>query len=147
MVCKRLRSTAILFILIAFLGALAHGMENNTAYTRDGVHFVSKERMEENILYEYAKPGDYRETQVPLDAVVVGASVIPEWATEEEAKETDELEQSSEDDKNAPLSSGEEGNYPYAALGLGVLLIVGLVASFAWINSRRRSGLRKFRRR
>ena len=147
MVGKRFRSSAILFILIAFLGALAHGMENNTAYTRDGVHFVSKERMEENILYEYAKPGDYREAQVPLDTVVVGASVIPEWATEEEANETDELEKSYEDDKNAPLSGGEEGNYPYAALGLGVLLIVGLVASFAWINSRRRSGLRKIRRR
>ncbi|NLE05229.1 MAG: hypothetical protein GX638_10595 [Crenarchaeota archaeon] len=47
------------------------------AYTRDGQNFVSKERVEENIKYFYAKPGDYREVQVPLNTVVVGASVIP----------------------------------------------------------------------
>lgn len=51
--------------------------DGKTAYTRDGINFVTKERMEENIKYEYAKPGDYRQVQVPKDQIVVGASVIP----------------------------------------------------------------------
>lgn len=58
-----------------------------TAYTQDGQNFVSKERVEENIKYSYAKPGDYKEVQVPLSTVVVGASVIPEGISEEEDKD------------------------------------------------------------
>lgn len=58
-----------------------------TAYTQDGQNFVSKERVEENIKYFYAKPGDYKEVQVPLSTVVVGASVIPEGISEEEDKD------------------------------------------------------------
>lgn len=145
---KTVRSAAVLFLLLAFLCALAEGAENRTAYTRDGVHFVSKERMEENILYEYARAVDYREVQVPLDTIVVGASVIPEWAEEEEEQV---LAEGKEDEKQAGAdsSNGEENavKYPYATIGVGLLLICGLIASLAWVRShksrRRRTSLRR----
>lgn len=146
MVLERVRSAAILFILLAFLCALSIGAENKTAYTRDGVHFISKERVDENILYEYAQPGDYREVQVPLDTVVVGASVIPEWAEEKGEQETKgddggERMDAANAEENAP-------KYPYATIGVGLLLILGLVALLAWIRSRKsRRGRRSLRRR
>ena len=67
-----------LFILLILLAAPGFGIETKTAYTRDGIQYISKERVDENIRYEYAKPGDYREVQVPLNTIVVGASTIPE---------------------------------------------------------------------
>ncbi len=66
-----------LFILLVLLCAPICGMDTKTAYTRDGINFVSKERMDENVRYEYAKPGEYHEVQVPLNTVVVNASIIP----------------------------------------------------------------------
>lgn len=149
MVLERVRSAAILFILLAFLCAQTSGVENKTAYTRDGVHFVSKERMEENVLYEYAQPGDYREVQVPLDTLVVGASVIPEWLEEEEEeKEQEAKENGTEEGEDFPDAEEDASKYPYAAIGVGLLLIVGLVALVAWIRSRKsRRGRRKLRRR
>jgi hypothetical protein len=45
--------------------------QTKTAYTRDGVHFVSLDRVNENIKLGVAKSDDYKEVQVPLDAVVV----------------------------------------------------------------------------
>jgi len=149
MVLERVRSAAILFILLAFLCAQTSGVENKTAYTRDGVHFVSKERMEENILYEYAQPGDYREVQVPLDTLVVGASVIPEWLEEEEEeKEQEAKENETDEGEDSPDAEEDASKYPYAAIGVGLLLIVGLVALVAWIRSRKsRRGRRKLRRR
>lgn len=48
-----------------------------TAYTHDGISYVSKERVDENIKAGVAKPGDYEEVQVPLDTFVVGGSTIP----------------------------------------------------------------------
>jgi len=48
-----------------------------TAYTQDGINFISKERVEENIKAGIAKSGDYREVQVSLDTIVVGGSTIP----------------------------------------------------------------------
>ncbi len=147
MVKKKVRSAAVLFLLLAFLCVLSFGAENRTAYTRDGVHFVSKERMEENILYEYARADDYREVQVPPDTIVVGASVIPERVEEEEQV----VEEGNGDEKQAEGdSTNEEENaprYPYATIGVGLLLICGLVASLAWIRShrsrRRRRSLRR----
>lgn len=149
MVLERVRSAAILFILLAFLCAQTSGVENKTAYTRDGVHFVSKERMEENVLYEYAQPGDYREVQVPLDTLVVGASVIPEWLEEEEEeKEQEAKENETDEGEDSPDAEEDASKYPYAAIGVGLLLIVGLVALVAWIRSRKsRRGRRKLRRR
>ncbi len=47
------------------------------AYTQDGINFISKERLEENIKAGIAKSGDYREVQVSLDTIVVGGSIIP----------------------------------------------------------------------
>lgn len=146
MVSERIRSAAILFILLAFLCAQACGAENKTAYTRDGVHFVSKERMEENILYEYAQPGDYREVQVPLDTIVVGASVIPEWLEEKEEQEAKEDE--TEEMDESPDAKEDSSKYPYAAIGVGLLLILGLIALAAWARSRKsRRGRRKLKRR
>ena len=51
------------------------GIKVKMAYTRDGIQYISKERMDENIRHEYAKPGDYREVWVPLDTIVVGRSL------------------------------------------------------------------------
>lgn len=149
MVSERVRSAAILFILLAFLCAQACGAENKTAYTRDGVHFVSKERMEENILYEYAQPGDYRSVQVPLDTIVVGASVIPEWLEEEEEEEEQGgTENETEEMDESPDTEENFSKYPYAAIGVGLLLILGLIALAAWARSRKsRRGRRKLKRR
>jgi hypothetical protein len=47
--------------------------------------------MEENIKYEYAKFGDYKEVQVPLNTVVVGASVIPDETSKQKKKTTQNL--------------------------------------------------------
>ncbi|HNY33952.1 MAG TPA: hypothetical protein PKK68_04780 [Methanothrix soehngenii] len=47
-----------------------------TAYTHDGISYISKERVEENIKAGVAKPGDYEEVQVPLDTFVVGGSTF-----------------------------------------------------------------------
>lgn len=129
-----------LFILLALLGAPVLGTDTKTAYTRDEINFVSKERVDENIKYEYAKPGDYREVQVPLNTVVVNASVVPESASEQVKSETYEQEgvQPSEPGQTI-LASAEENEikYPYATLGIGLLLIVGLIVFAAWaINGR-----------
>lgn len=129
-----------LFILLALLGAPVLGTDTKTAYTRDGINFVSKERVDENIKYEYAKPGDYREVQVPLNTVVINASVVPESVSEQVKSETYEQEgvQPSEPGQSIPASSEEnETKYPYATLGIGLLLIVGLIVFAAWaINGR-----------
>jgi hypothetical protein len=125
-----------LIVLLQLLGAPVFGTDTRTAYTRDGTHFVTKERMDENIEYEYAKPGDYREVQVPLDTIVVNASVIPESALDQDKKETNEQKgiQPSEPRQIAPATAGEDGKkYPYATLGIGLLLIVGLVVFAAWV--------------
>lgn len=131
-----------LFILLLLLESSVLGTDTKTAYTRDGINFVSKERMDENIKYEYAKAGDYREVQVPLKTIVVNASVVPESAPDQVKQETQEPEglQPSEPGQTIPASSGEdEIKYPYAALGIGLLLIVGLVVFAAWvINGRSR---------
>jgi len=122
------------FLFIGFLLLLivppAPGSENGTktAYTRDGVHFISKERVEENIRYEYASPGEYREVSVPLDTVVVGASIIPEnlSSRKEEVKSTEEEKTPVMSNQTQP-SSEPAGKYPYASASIGVLLIGGLV--------------------
>ncbi len=125
-----------LIVLLQLLGAPVFGTDTKTAYTQDGIHFVTKERMDENIKYEYAKSGDYRELQVPLNTIVVNASVIPESALDQDKEETNEQEeiQPSEPRQTALASAGEDGTkYPYATLGIGLLLIVGLVVFAAWI--------------
>ncbi|VVB72263.1 Uncharacterised protein [uncultured archaeon] len=119
-----------LIILLLLFNFQAYAAQTKTAYTRDGINFVSKERMEENIRYEYAKPGEYREVQVPLDTVVVSASVIPEIAASQD------LQENSTNDSEAPraaLPSTPEkaAKYPYATLGIGLLLIGGIVVFIA----------------
>lgn len=131
-----------LSILLALLDVPVFGMDTKTAYTRDGINFISKERMDENIKYEYAKSGDYREVQVPLNTIVVNASVVPQSVSDQVKQDTEESEgiQPSQPPQTALASAEEdEMKYPYAALGIGLLLIVGLVVFAAWvINGRSR---------
>ena len=81
-----------LSILLLLLGNPVLGTDTKTAYTRDGINFISKERMDENIKYEYAKPGEYREVQVPLNTIVVNASVIPQSVSDQVKQDTKEPE-------------------------------------------------------
>jgi len=102
-----------IFILLVLLSVACQGTETKTAYTRDGINFVSKERMEENIRYEYAKPGDYREVQVPLTTIVVNASVMPQIAAND-ATEEEPTEESgpSNSSQNAAASLPEKSGIP-----------------------------------
>ena len=84
-----------IFIFLGLLGAIFGPHDTplpdsptstKTAYTRDGINFVSKERVAENIKYEYAKRGDYKEVSVPLSTIVVGESVVPDDTPEQEEK-------------------------------------------------------------
>lgn len=129
----------VLLVLFAVTAAAGSDPENKTAYTRDGIHFISKERVDENIRYEYAKPGEYREVQVPLDTVVVGGSSIPQNLTTPKEKETPAPEEkpatSQSSDQATPLAS--EGRYPYAPLFIGLLAIGGLIIFFASVYSGR----------
>ena len=130
-----------LIILSELLGIPVTGMDTKTAYTRDGINFVSKERMDENLKYEYAKPGDYRAVQVPLNTIVVNASIIPEAASAQDRQETEVQEiQASLPNQTIPSYPREnDTRYPYATLGIGLLLIVGVVIFAAWaINGRSR---------
>jgi len=138
-ILKETGATISLFILLVLLCAQAYGMDTKTAYTRDGINFVSKERMDENVRYEYAKPGEYHEVQVPLNTVVVNASIIPESASVQDKKETEVLEnQPSLSNQTIPASNREEDiRYPYAILGIGLLLFVGGVTLAAWVIKER----------
>jgi len=85
-----------LFIFLALLGAMfgSHNSstsgqtDTKTAYSRDGVNFISKERVDENIKYQYAKPGDYKEVKVPLSTIVVGESVLPDSTSNQDKQTT-----------------------------------------------------------
>lgn len=122
-----------LFILLVLLSVACLGADTKTAYTRDGINFVSKERMEENIRYEYAKPGDYREVQVPLTTAVVNASVIPEIVSVNNSEEAStEAASSSNFSQSAPAPAPEKrGKYPYASLGIGLLIAGGVIVFVA----------------
>jgi len=123
------RFASCLFVLLVLLSVSSTGAETKSAYTRDGINFVSKERMEENIRYEYAKPGDYREVQVPLTTMIVNASVIPQIITNDIAeKEPDEETGPSNSSQNAAASVPENsGKYPYASIGIGLLIAGGVI--------------------
>ena len=138
-ILKETGVTISLCILLVLLCAPAYGMDTKTAYTRDGINFVSKERMDENVRYEYAKPGEYHEVQVPLNTVVVNASIIPESAQVQDKKETELLKnQPSLSNQTIPTSTREEDiKYPYATLGIGLLLFVGVLIFAAWVIKER----------
>ena len=128
----------VLFIFLTLLAAPGFGQETKTAYTRDGIQYVSKERVDENIRYEYAKPGDYREVQVPLNTIVVGASAIPENISLPEENNGTEIVENSPAKSNRNASAPSSGNkYPYASLFIGLLAIGGLVFFVASIFSGR----------
>ncbi len=90
-----------IFIFLGILGAMfgsddtstpssETGTDTKTAYTKDGKNFISEERMDENIKYGYAKIGEYKEVQVPLDTVVVGASFSSDEGSHEDDRATAE---------------------------------------------------------
>jgi hypothetical protein len=134
----RIGAVIVLFILLTSLATLGSSQETKTAYTRDGIQYVSKERVDENIRYEYAKPGDYREVQVPLNTIVVGASAIPENMSQPEEKEENAIEEKSPSPSNQTASaSASENKYPYASLFIGLLVIGGLVFFVASVFSGR----------
>ncbi|MHB8119505.1 MAG: hypothetical protein ACYDHX_12360 [Methanothrix sp.] len=127
-----------LFILLTSLASPGFGLETKTAYTRDGVQYISKERVDENIRYEYAKPGDYREVQVPINTIVVGASAIPENISMSQEKKEPVIEENSPPKSNQTASaSSSENKYPYASLFIGLLVIGGLVFFVASVLSGR----------
>ena len=124
----RIGAVIVLFIiLLILLAAPGFGIETKTAYTRDGIQYISKERVDENIRYEYAKPGDYREVLVPLNTIVVGASTIPEKISIPEEKDTEIVESSPPKSNQTASASSSENKYPYASLFIGLLIIGGLV--------------------
>jgi hypothetical protein len=126
---RSIEIASCLFAMLVLLSVACQGADTKTAYTRDGINFVSKERMEENLRYEYAKPGDYREVQVPLTTAVVDASVIPEIVpdnTSEEATIEEETRQSNSS-QNAAQAPKESGRYPYASVGIGLLIAGGVI--------------------
>lgn len=135
---KRIGAILILFILLTLLAAPGFGMETKTAYTRDGIHYISKERVDENIRYEYAKRGDYREVQVPLNTIVVGASAILENISMPQEKKETAIEENLPPKSNQSSSaSASENKYPYASLFIGLLVIGGLVLFVASVFSGR----------
>jgi hypothetical protein len=128
---RKIAVIIVIFNLVVLLGAPCLGMETKTAYTRDGINFVSKERVEENIRYEYAKPGEYREVQVPLSTVVVNSSYIPEEVSSREVQENSSgLSKPAQANRTATVPE-KEAKYPYATLGIGLLLIGGIVIFIA----------------
>ena len=135
-ILKRIGVAVGLFILLVLICEPGIGIDTKTAYTRDGVNFVSKERVEENIKFEYAKPGDYKEVQVPLNKTVIGASIIPEVTSNPEIMPTHETQL--RPNQIAPISSPEIGNkYPHAPIAIGILFIGGIVF-FALTGVKRR---------
>ena len=48
--------------------------ETKTAYTKDGINFISEERLEQNIRNGLANLGEYEKVQVPLDTKVIEVS-------------------------------------------------------------------------
>lgn len=128
-----------LFVLFTAMAAALSAQETKTAYTRDGIHFISKERVDENIRYEYARPGEYREVQVPLDTVVVGGSSIPQNLTTPKEKEATAPEEkpASSMSSNQTALPAPEGRYPYASLFIGLLVLGGLIIFVASVFSGR----------
>ena len=49
-----------------------------TAYTKDGINFISEERLEQNIKAGLSTLADYEKVQVPLDTKVMDASIETE---------------------------------------------------------------------
>jgi len=124
------------FIILTSLATLCSGQETKTAYTRDGIQFISKERVDENIRYEYAKPGDYREVQVPINTIVVGASTVPEnLSVPSEREETMPEEKTPLPSNQIASASGSENRYPYAPIFIGLLVIGGLIFLVASVFS------------
>ena len=81
-IIKGLKVIIGLIVFLVVIGAIfgnhntstpaATTTDTKTAYTRDNVNFISKDRVDENIKLGVANAGDYKEVQVPLNTVVVG---------------------------------------------------------------------------
>lgn len=93
-ICK-FRFIITIFLLLVIFAQSCLGEDTKTAYTRDGVNFVSKARMDENIKYGYAEPGDYKQVEVPIDTIIVEASESFEETSNQYASTDVEQAQSS----------------------------------------------------
>jgi len=116
------------FVILIIFNAVVFGADTKTAYTRDGINFVSKARMDENIKYEYAKPSDYKEVQVPLNTIVVGASEYVEDTSTQTSQTNTKNTQTSMTKQPSPTSdSGSSGNGTLSVIGLLLFLVIGAV--------------------
>jgi hypothetical protein len=72
----------------------------------------------------YAKPGDYRAVQVPLNAIIVGGSTIPKNVSQLEGKNETAINSLPKSNQTEYVS---QNKYPYASFFIGMLVIGGLV--------------------
>ncbi|MGA9098869.1 MAG: hypothetical protein WB392_08065 [Methanotrichaceae archaeon] len=98
---KGIKLVISLFILFAVLGAIfghhdtstlatttSKSLDTKTAYTRDNVNFISKERVDENVKVGFARPGDYKEVQVPINTIVVGGYALEDSVSKQKERTT-----------------------------------------------------------
>ena len=114
-IIKGLKVIIGLILFFVVIGALfgnhntstpaATTIDTKTAYTRDNVNFISKERVDENIKVGFAKPGDYKEVQVPQSTVVVGGYAPESGISKQEEQTTPSHQtQSPAPEQTAPAS-------------------------------------------
>ena len=87
------------------------------------MNFISKERVDENIQIGLAKPGEYKEVQVPLNTIVVEGSPPSEeaisTAQEQETQSSTPEQTTSEQDKEwvkAVQTTNTEASHDYGIL-------------------------------
>jgi hypothetical protein len=113
-IIKGLKVIIGLIVFFVVIGALfgnhntstpaATTTDTKTAYTRDNINFISKDRVDENIKVGYAKPGDYKEVQVPLSTVVVGG-YAPESGISKQEEQTTTPSQQTQPSTPKPMTS------------------------------------------
>jgi hypothetical protein len=112
-----------LFVFLMLVETPCLGTDTKTAYTQDGINFISKARMDENIKYEYAKPGDYREVQVPLNTIVVGASEYVEDTSKQAVTRNTRMAET----KNTRTYTTEQPSPVSKTSGTEKILLIGVI--------------------
>lgn len=113
-----------LFVFLMLVETPCFGTDTKTAYTRDGINFISKARMDENIKYELAKPGDYREVQVPLNTIVVGAS---EYVEDTSRQAVTRNTQTAETKNTQTYTNTQQPPPESKTSGTGKILLIGVI--------------------
>jgi hypothetical protein len=122
-VSKGLGVVICLFVFLMLVETPCFGTDTKTAYTQDGINFISKARMDENIKYEYAKPGDYREVQVPLNTIVVGASEYVEDTSKQAVTRNIQMEET----KNTRTYTTKQPLPISKTLGTEKIILIGII--------------------